>query len=568
MKKVSRWLRFASLVRVSTERQEAKGESLRTQRAQNEADVASLAGTIAATYGGQEHASPGFEHKEVDRLLTDAERGLFNAVIVADASRWSRDNAKSKAGLEVFRKAGVKFFIGTTEHDLFDPTVRLILGMAAEIGEFQALEQARKSLLNRIARARRGIPASHHIPFGRTFDRKTGKWDIDPEKRARLERAAARYLAGEHLPEVAGAEGFSVAGLHRAFASAGPEYAQTFKSPRLKIAETVPTKIPELLPAEVRAALRERAEAGKTYRHGAPKFKYLLGRCVFCSACGYAMSGQRTHGRLYYRHMSSKKLRLFGMRPCLLATMSVNAAVLDETVLNELFDLFGNPEAVRRAVAAAVPDAGATDAARLRFDALAADLERVAAGRGRLLKLVVKGTVSETDAERELTALKEKETAFLAERDRLHVSLINLPDPSEVEAAADRLSRTVRRFLTPRGKVATEDARGVKRIDVKMWAVVSTINGDRAGISWEDARALVQKVFAGRTADGRRMGVFVEGNRGSCRWPRWDYRLHGRLIDSLQGSAPDTDAEAEPLGGPLQEALLAEGELNSAIPVS
>src|SRR5262245_24872615 len=96
-------LRFASLVRVSTEAQERQGESLRVQTAANERDVARLGGVIVARYGGVEHGSVGFEKKELDRLLSDAARHKFDAVAVAFADRWSRDNAKSKEGLEVLR---------------------------------------------------------------------------------------------------------------------------------------------------------------------------------------------------------------------------------------------------------------------------------------------------------------------------------------------------------------------------------------------------------------------------------------------------------------------------------
>src|SRR5262249_17190786 len=65
-------LRFAGLIRVSGEKQEKKGESLATQRASNARDVVDLGGTIVEVYGGQEHATPGWEKKEVDRLIRDA----------------------------------------------------------------------------------------------------------------------------------------------------------------------------------------------------------------------------------------------------------------------------------------------------------------------------------------------------------------------------------------------------------------------------------------------------------------------------------------------------------------
>jgi DNA invertase Pin-like site-specific DNA recombinase len=118
-------VRFGVLVRVSTEKQKDKGESLQTQRKHCLENVSTFQGTVAEWYGGAEHATPGFEHKEVDRLLKDASAKRFDAVMVAYADRWSRDNAKSKEGLEILRSNGIRFFVGGMEMNLFDPQHRL-----------------------------------------------------------------------------------------------------------------------------------------------------------------------------------------------------------------------------------------------------------------------------------------------------------------------------------------------------------------------------------------------------------------------------------------------------------
>src|SRR5262245_16035527 len=94
-------IRFAALIRVSTEAQERQGESLRTQRKDNETCVEQLGGSIAGFYGGQEHGTPGWERKEFDRLLRDAAAGLFDAVIVNHIDRWGRDDKRSIEGLDI-----------------------------------------------------------------------------------------------------------------------------------------------------------------------------------------------------------------------------------------------------------------------------------------------------------------------------------------------------------------------------------------------------------------------------------------------------------------------------------
>ena len=130
-------LRFAPLIRVSTEKQANKGESLRTQSEQIASYAKKINGVIPAElkerYSGQEHATPENERQKFDLLLSDASKDMFDAVIVCDVSRWSRDNLKSKKGLEVLRKNKIRFFCGAMELDLNKPDSRFILGMQTEI---------------------------------------------------------------------------------------------------------------------------------------------------------------------------------------------------------------------------------------------------------------------------------------------------------------------------------------------------------------------------------------------------------------------------------------------------
>lgn len=80
---MAKGLRFAPIIRVSTEAQEKKGESLRTQKKQILECVEVLGGVIPEAcweYGGQEHATPGQERQKLEKLLKDSSRGLFDAV--------------------------------------------------------------------------------------------------------------------------------------------------------------------------------------------------------------------------------------------------------------------------------------------------------------------------------------------------------------------------------------------------------------------------------------------------------------------------------------------------------
>ena len=175
---------FAPLIRVSTEKQERKGESLKTQQNQLEQTIHSLNGKVYKWYSGQEHATPDNERKILEQLIGDAKEHKFNAIMVADISRWSRDNKKSKEYLEILKKNQIEFYWLGRHMDLNVPFNNLMLGMGTEINEFFAAEQAYKSIINRIARAKQDIPVAGKLPYGRTYNKETKQWGIDLEKQA------------------------------------------------------------------------------------------------------------------------------------------------------------------------------------------------------------------------------------------------------------------------------------------------------------------------------------------------------------------------------------------------
>jgi DNA invertase Pin-like site-specific DNA recombinase len=531
-------LRFGCLTRVSTEAQEKHGESLRTQKKQITEAVQALGGVIAGWYGGQEHATPGHERKELDRLLADAAKGKFDAVIVANADRWSRDNVKSQSGLDVFKQNGVRFFVGSTEYSLHDPEHTLFLEVSCVIGKFQARHQTKKSVLNRIQRAKKGMPTSGKLPYGRTYDRAAGRWVIDPAKQAVVEEAARRYLAGESMQKLAAEFGMNHSSLHKTLTRrCGTEWVQEFRSEALNIHEQVTITVPALLGDETIRAIRRRVEANKTFTHGQLKHRYLLGRVVFCGHCGYAMFGQTNpDGGRYYRHAHLRRVR-----ECPFPRAWVRAEDLESAELWQLFDLFGNPAAVRRAVEEATPNREQIDALRNRRERLAAALANTQEAQEKVLRLMTKGVVTEDLAEKQLGELKAEEDASKAQLEALDNELANVPSADQINEAAERCAATF-------GKYRIASARPeAKRMQA---------NFDLDVMTWEEQRVLVEMVFAGKTPDGKRLGVYVEwvagqeGRRRKC----WHHRVRGRLIDA-PGTAP-CPAPEEPTGGALQELLL------------
>jgi DNA invertase Pin-like site-specific DNA recombinase len=510
-------LRFGELVRVSTERQEKQGESLRTQRAQNQENVSLLGGTIVERYGGQEHATEGWEKKEMLRLAADAGKGKFDAVIVAHADRWDRGGEEAKRALEAFKKHGVRFFISVTEYVLHNPEHVLFLDLSSAIGKFQANNTKKKSILNRVARARRGVPTGGNLPFGRSYDRDTSRWGVDPARQALIADVAARYLAGERLQRLAKEYGVNPGHLGEVLRTqCGDSWQLDFRADDLNIHETVAFTVPRLLPEETIRAVCHRLAAKRTYLHGQAKHPYLLVGRVFCAACGYSFFGQANRGgALYYRHSKAEGATDCPVRP----RPWVRADVIEPAVVGSLFDMLGNPAAILRAVRAAVPDCDEALGQRRRLEG---EVEKVCRARERVLGLVARDALTDEQAEKQLLELKEREAGLRSELDRLAATLAAVPDAEAVRLFVERLPADPENGMGPQITVMDSECNTyVGGNDV--WTFV-TMTGD-------DRRRLVETALSGNLPDGTPAGVYVS-QAGECRPHRpkqWTFTVRGRL---------------------------------------
>jgi len=497
-------LRFGALIRVSTERQEQKGESLHVQRKQIEDAVQAMGGKVVGWYGGQEHGTPGYEKQEITRLLSDASRQRFNAFICSHPDRWSRDNDQSSDGLKIFRDATIRFFILGDEQDLFDDNNVLFLDISAAIGKYFARTQRKKSMDSRIHKAQRGCCTCGKKPWGRIWNKETETWGIDGEKQLQIKGIAKRYLRGESLVELAHELGMKHANMYTLMRERlGDTWTQTFypnkRSPTDKgPPEIVTIKIPRLLPEKTIEAIRAKLQANKTYSHGSQKYDYLLSRMVFCQHCGTSLSGQVTRStNRYYRHMGTRAMRVLGKAPCQHPHPFVPADELEELVMIHLYNMFGNPAAVQKAIEAASGDMEKVQECEQRLARVVSELAKIEKGRQRILELVVRDAIGQDQAEAKLTDLKEREGKLRDEQARLGDYLDSRPSPEQIEQASKKVVASI-----GKGKPFTR-------------------------MSYENKRALVETVFSGKRADGSRMGVYVSwSDDGST----WTFTIDGHLF--------------------------------------
>ena len=501
-------LRFAALIRVSTERQEEQGESLENQRnAITRIVKEELQGKIVGWYGGQEHGTPGYEKKEVDRLLSDATKRKFDAVITDRNDRWSRDNEKSSQGLRIFRENGIRFFSGLHEFDLFDPADELFVNMNVTIAQYFARYISKESRRGKVERAKKGEPSSGLLPFGRTFNKDTKQWGIDREKQVIIETAAMRYLNGESIMSIADDYGMDGSGLRNILMNrCGDTWSQKFKKQKKDengntVYDVYETKIPRLLPKPVIKALHQKAAANKTFTHGDIKNHYLLSRVIFCGHCDYSLFGQTTtSGYTYYRH-TSKKHPNKSAKKCNRKDKCNHVPTKDveDTVLAYLYDMFGNPAHIQQAVERAIPDMKKVEGDRRRLIEITALLKQVNKKRNSLMDAVCDEVFTKQQIKSKADELNSREEKLANEEQRLNERLANVPSSKDVKNVSMKIAIV---------------KRGAK---LKPFSEMTD----------SEKRLLLQMVFSGKTSEGKRHGIYIKWHDSK----HWSFSIYGQLVD-------------------------------------
>lgn len=514
-------LRFAALVRVSTEGQERKGESLKTQRKQIERDVKKMGGTISRWYAGQEHSSPGDERKILDQLLEDCRKGLFDAVICCHHDRMGRDTFKLKKVQQVLRESKIRLFVGTTEFDLLDENDMLMLGIFGEISEFQSKRQAKDSMKNRIEIAERGEPATR-VPVGRTF--KNGKWGINPEVKERWENIARDFLEGMSFVDLGVKYKTGRSYVRETLLTrCGDTWEQRFHAPKLGFNNLVfPTKVPRLLPEETIEAIAARVQQNKTIFRKPLKNKYLLTRMLMCGHCGQALYGDTyVNGKRVYRHRIEK----FSKGQKILIDCNhfryVWADEIEEAVMTHLFTVFGDVIMIEKAAKAAMPNLDELNGLQSQLESNEKELKKIRTGKENLLSAVESGHLELDDITERMAKLKERERLLIAENATVKARIEKIPNAEKVS----RKARLIKRVMTE----------------------IAHLPSHLKKMTFDQKRTFLQTIFTMPNVSEERPGVYLKRVNDDGK-QSWLYTIKGNLnLMDRAGRLPMSRSEKQDL---------------------
>jgi site-specific DNA recombinase len=497
-----RGLRVAPLVRVSTETQAQKGESLRTQIAMIQKAVESIGAVIPPElwcYVGQESATEKDERILLDKLLDDSGKGLFDALMVSDVSRWSRNNLKSEQGLETLRRNGIRFFDLVTEIDLFNPDELIVLQLKVNIHSYSALQLAKKSLLNKIARAERGIPVIN-LPWGRTYDKAKGQWKVDPVKQARMEKACKDYLEGRNYELVAKELGVSRCYMYYLFQNKlGDELDIRFKSRKFPIEKTVRVGMPRLVSKELEAAVKARIAHNRRVRPGTRKNYYLLKGMIRCANCGRSLLGHTIKNKgdrkayHYYKH-PGEGCKSFNYAPGL---------PIEDAVIAELFAHFGDKPKLEKAIKRANSKMSERPKLEKQIQSREKELTKIQRQEQKLVKAIMNETLPEAIVKKEMAGLQERMELINKEMAQIREKMEGIPAPAKVSELALRVEQS---YL---------------KSDTRLQEM-----------TLEDKRNLLEAIFVNRKAYmDQESGVFIMRRPDG----RWYFEVRGTLFAGING---------------------------------
>ncbi|MCK9229126.1 MAG: recombinase family protein [Syntrophales bacterium] len=503
----------AGYVRVSSAEQ-VGGESLSTQR-QSIKDYVKAQGWQLTEIYADEGISGGTvkDRHALLQCLYDGQKGKFEVLVIHRLSRFGRNARELLNNHDELSKAGVDLRSISEGIDFGSKYGKAMLGMFAVMSELEREIIREQMLENRIARAKKGIPTSGQLPFGRKFNRETGEWSLDEEKARLVRWAADRYLQGESLRDLSHT-------LRTQYGQPlGYSYLTTMLTNRCGDTWTITFKdqdpitytIPRILDDATIQKIRERLDHNKIESRQDVR-KYVLTGFIRCEACGRSLSGQTQvskNGRefKYYTHPSGKyeKRKAFN---------SVPLKPVENAVFRTIFENIADVPSFERAIADSLPDENHIRLLEKNIKTGEKELKRIHRELDKLVDLALAGTLAKETIRAKEQALLQAKTKVAEELDGNRDQLRSLPDIEQVKREAE----TIRRQLL-------EDYSGPERL---------------AEMTFEDKKRLLHWLFDGVDEKGTPYGIYVM-KRGKARDSAIDYFLYGKIIGLRTLKGDDID---------------------------
>lgn len=298
---------------------------------------------------------PGFQ-----RLLADAQKGKFQAVVVYDISRGSRDVADWFLFRRQMSELGIRVFSATnTLGDIDDPNAFLTELISVGLGQHMVLQSRQKSIAGQRIRAERGLHCGGVAPLG--YDIVDGRYVINEREAEAVRYIFERYAAGDSYSSIVaavakmgvrGKNGKRIENNTLHYILRNERYTgkyiwfdRTERHMHKHVGKDNENKIihadiiPPLVSKEVWNMVKNRMDANKRLGSGQRKDGrvYLLSGLIRCGECGSTLAGVTTvsKGIAYPRYICiGKRIE----KKC--KAKNVKADALEKFILDTIRDRF------------------------------------------------------------------------------------------------------------------------------------------------------------------------------------------------------------------------------------
>lgn len=254
------------------------------------------------------------ERPEFQRMLADASKGVFQAILIYKYDRFSRNRYSFAVWETKLKKHGVKVI--SARENVAEGAAGIVLKSVLQgMAEWYSVDLSEKVTRGMKENALKAKWTSGTVPFGYTRDAEQ-RLIIDPERGEYVRQIFEKVLAGEKYVDIA--SWLNMLGVRTARGAAWNKssftwmlknvvYTGLFRWKNIEIKNAVPPIVSKELFEAVQRKLKTYGRRGINVQKSD---KYLLTPNIICGECGgpmHGMSGKSRSGELYYYYACANK---------------------------------------------------------------------------------------------------------------------------------------------------------------------------------------------------------------------------------------------------------------------
>lgn len=159
-------MRTAIYIRVSTDEQATEGYSISAQRDRLVAYCKSQEWTVSGAYIEEGQSAKDMDRPELRRLISDAENGMFDVVLVYKLDRLTRSVLDLYTLLQTFERYSIKFKSATELYDTTTAMGKLFITLVAALAQWERENLAERVRVGMEQMVTEGKRPGGPVPFG------------------------------------------------------------------------------------------------------------------------------------------------------------------------------------------------------------------------------------------------------------------------------------------------------------------------------------------------------------------------------------------------------------------